>query len=122
METKEPKALKLPNGYLIKEVSDTVTEDILNKSVRNFIRNIAKNKEEFDEDIEKMIVEGDEYDEFYYDTDKEKYEYHIDINRQSGTELEATISIWDISENLAGDDTVILYELTRKIHLVPLFR
>lgn len=122
METKEAKALKLPNGYLIKEVSDTVTEDILNKSVRNFIRNIAKNKEEFDEDIEKMIVEGDEYDEFYYDTDKEKYEYHIDINRQSGTELEATISIWDISENLAGDDTVILYELTRKIHLVPLFR
>ena len=122
METKEAKALKLPNGYLIKEVSDTVTEDILNKSVRNFIRNIAKNKEEFDEDIEKMIVEGDEYDEFYYDTDKEKYEYHIDINRQSGTELEATISIWDISENLAGDDTVILYELTLKIHLVPLFR
>ena len=122
METKEAKALKLPNGYLIKEVSDTVTEDILNKSVRNFIRNIAKNKEEFDEDIEKMIVEGDEYDEFYYDTDKEKYEYHIDINRQSGTELEATISIWDISENLAGDDTVILYELTRKIHLVPFFR
>lgn len=121
MEIKREKATKLPNGYVIKDVSDTVTEDMLTQSVSNFIENIAKNKEEFDEDIEKMIIEDDEYGEFYFNTDTEKYEFHIDINRQSGTELEATISIWDISENLAGDDTVILYELTRKINLVPLF-
>lgn len=122
METKEAKALELPNGYVIKDVSDTVTEDILNQSVRKFIKNIAKNEEEFDEDIEKMIIEDDEYGEFYYDTDTEKYEYHIDINRQSGMEMEATISIWDINKYLAGDNNVILYELTRKIHLAPLFR
>lgn len=121
METKREKAPKLPNGYVIKDVSDTVTEDIFNQSVSNFIENIAKYKEEFDGDIKKMIKEDYEYGEFFYSIDKEKYEYHIDIHIESATELKATISIWDISKYLAGDNNVILYELTRKIQLIPLF-
>lgn len=120
MEIKREKAFKLPNGYVIKYVSDTVTEEILNKSVSNFIENIAENKDLFDPDIKKMIMQDDDYREFYYDTDKEKYEYHIDIYIQSALEYKAIISIWDNSKYLDGEDTVI-YELIRKVKLIPLF-